>query len=69
MYLYEGNEISYYFLATGDTVEKNCKKTHFPVFADAENDPTSTIHKNVRGADICMKISVYILEEVFLHIA
>ena len=66
MYLYEGNEINDYFLVTGDTVEKSYKKAHFPVFADAETDPTSRIHKNVRGADICMKFSVYILYEVFL---
>ena len=66
MYIYEGNEINDYFLVTGDTVEKSCKKAHFPVFNDAETDPTSRIHKNVRGADICMKFSVYILEEVSL---
>ena len=44
MYLYEGNEINDYFLVTGVTVEKSCKKAHFPVFADAETDPTSRIH-------------------------
>ena len=31
MYLYEGNEINDYFLVTGDTVEKSCKKAHFPI--------------------------------------
>ena len=62
MYLYEGNEINDYFLVTGDTVEKSCRKAHFPVFADAETDPTSIIHKNVRGADICIKLSVNIPE-------
>ena len=60
MYLYEGNEINDYCRVTWDTVEKNYKKAHFPVFADAETDPTSRIHKNVRGADICIKFSVYI---------
>ena len=40
MYLYEGNEIDDYFLVTGDTVEKSYKNAHFPVFADAETDPT-----------------------------
>ena len=55
MYLNEGNEINDYFLVTGDIVEKSYKKAHFLVFADAETDPTSRIHKNVRGTDICMK--------------
>ena len=55
MYLYGGNEINDYFLVTGDIVEKSYKKAHFPVFADAETDPTSRIHENVRGADMCMK--------------
>ena len=66
MYLYEGNETNDYFLVTGDTVEKSYKKAHFTVFADAETDPTSRTHKNVRVADICMKFTVYILYEVLL---
>ena len=66
MYLYEGNEINDYFLVTGDTVENRYKKAHFPVFADAESDTTSRIHKNVRDTNICMKFSVYILWGVVL---
>ena len=66
MYRYEGNEINDYFLVIGDTMKKGYKKAHYPVFADAEPDPTSRIHKNVRGVDISMKFSVYILYEVNL---
>ena len=51
MYLYEGNKIDDYSEVTGDTVKNSYKTAHFPVFANAETDQTSRIHKNVRGAD------------------